>query len=127
MPTRPSTDSGFCPSAPSPARPAERLLLRLLFPSDSGMKGQVTVAVQVPGSGPLPAHLHDAGLDQLQAREEPADLSVRARRDRHSGLLVAVKRDILARWLVAARHLPRPPRPIPSWECFRQRARASGR
>jgi hypothetical protein len=24
-------------------------------------------AAQVPGSGPPPVHLHDAGLDQLQA------------------------------------------------------------
>ena len=33
-------------------------------------------------------HLHDAGLDQLQACEEPADLSLRAGRDRGSGLRV---------------------------------------
>jgi hypothetical protein len=33
-------------------------------------------------------HLHDARLDQLQAREEPADFTVRARCDRGSGLLV---------------------------------------
>ena len=33
-------------------------------------------------------HLHHAGLDEIQAREEPADLGVSARRDRDSGLVV---------------------------------------
>jgi len=33
-------------------------------------------------------YLHDAGLEQLQAREEPADLSLRAGRDRGGGLRV---------------------------------------
>ena len=60
----------------------------LRFPADSGIDGQVAAVAQVPGSGPPPVHLHHAGLEEVQAREEPADLGARARRDRDSGLFV---------------------------------------
>lgn len=63
----------------------------LRFPPDAGVDGQVAVSARVPGRGAPPVHLHDAGLDQVQAREELAGLRVRARRDRERGLLYTTR------------------------------------
>lgn len=70
--------------------PGRRRLCRVLlrFPPEPGVNGQVAAAARVSCSGPPPVHLHHPGFDEVQAREEPADLGVRSRRNRDSGLLV---------------------------------------
>jgi hypothetical protein len=62
--------------------------MALRFPPDTGVNGQVAAVYQVLGSSPPPVYPHHARLDQVQAREQLADLGVSARRDRDSGLLV---------------------------------------
>src|SRR5947207_9733759 len=64
------------------------LLLWLWLARDCGVDGQVVAAVLAGGFGAPPVCLHHTGLDQFQARQEPADLAVRARDDREGGLLV---------------------------------------
>jgi Winged helix DNA-binding domain len=43
--------------------------VRLRFPPEPGVNGQVASSARVPRSGPPPVHLHHLGFDQVQAGE----------------------------------------------------------